>query len=273
MIAATASVVDQAGREFGSFLPRLGGALLLLVLGVLIVRLLARLLRKALQAAGVDEVADRAGVNRVLGRAGLGNSLAVVIARAIRIALTIVVLFAALSLLGLQFLSESLNQGILVLPKLLLAAALLLAGIVIAGYARERADRLGEQMDSPIPLGRPTQIAVLAVFGIIAAAQIDISTFVLVLLLGILLTGAVATFALAFGLGGREVARALSAGRYVRDDYSPGQEIGFADIRGKVTRIEPVSTVLEGENGASIRVPNHLLLESVVTVYPDQSPG
>lgn len=39
-------------------------------------------------------------------------------------------------------------------------------------------------------------------------------------MIGILLAGAAGTFALAFGLGGRDVARALSAGRYLRHDYS-----------------------------------------------------
>ncbi len=269
----SASVLGQAGQELGSFIPRLGGALALLVIGILVIRLLARLLIRTLQGVGVDSLADRAGIDRILEQAGLGRSLAVVVGRAIRIALTIVVLFAALSLLGLQFLSDSLNKGIQELPKLLLAAALLLAGVVIAGYARERADCLSEQMDSPVPLGRLAQVTVLAIFGIIAAAQISIPTLVLVLLVGILLAGAAGTLALAFGLGGREVARALSAGRYLRHDYVPGQEIGFADVRGRVASVEPMTTVLEAGDGSMIRVPNHLLLESVVTVYSDAATG
>ncbi len=273
MIATASTLLNQASRELGSFLPRLVGALALLVIGLLVVRVLARLLIKSLQAVGVDTLADRFGVNRVLESAGLGRSLALVVGRAVRIALVIVVVFAALSLLGLQFLSDSLNKGIQELPKLLLAAALLLAGVVVAGYARERADRLGEQMDSPVPLGRLSQITILAIFGIIAAAQIAISTLVLLLLVGILLAAAVGTFGLAFGLGGREVARALSAGRYLRNDYRPGQEIGFADVRGRVTSIEPMSTVLESADGSLIRVPNHLLLESVVTIYADAATG
>jgi small-conductance mechanosensitive channel len=229
--------------------------------------------RRGSQGIGLDAFSERIGVAHVLERAGLGRSLSTVVGRAIRIALVIVVIFVSLSLLGLQFLSESLNKGIQELPKLLLAAALLLAGIVIAGYARERADRLGEQIDSPVPLGRIAQITVLAIFGIIAAAQIAISTLVLLLLVGILLAGAAATFALAFGLGGREVARALSARRYLRHDYLPGQEIGFADVRGRVTSIESMSTLLESADGSQIRVPNHLLLESVVTIYADGATG
>ncbi len=264
-----ASILSQAGDELGNFLPHLAGAIALLLIGIIIVRLLARGLIKALKAVGLDDQADRAGVNRVLERAGLGSSLAVVIGRAIRIALEIVVVFAALSLLGLVFLSDSLNKGIQELPKLLIAAALLLAGVVLAGYARERGDRLSEQMDLPVPVGRVAQVTVLAIFAIIALAQIAVSTIVLLLLAGILLGGATATVALAFGLGARDVARALSAGRYLRQNYDVGQEIGFAEVRGKVVKIDPTSVTLHSADGTSLCVPNHLLLENVVTIYRD----
>ncbi len=269
MTVVGASILSQAGDELGNFLPHLAGAIALLLIGIIIVRLLARGLIKALKAVGLDDQADRAGVNRVLERAGLGSSLAVVIGRAIRIALEIVVVFAALSLLGLVFLSDSLNKGIQELPKLLIAAALLLAGVVLAGYARERGDRLSEQMDLPVPVGRVAQVTVLAIFAIIALAQIAVSTIVLLLLAGILLGGATATVALAFGLGARDVARALSAGRYLRQNYDVGQEIGFAEVRGKVVKIDPTSVTLHSTDGTSLCVPNHLLLENVVTIYKD----
>ncbi len=261
------SVFGQAGQALGGFLPRLGGALALLLIGLLLARLLCRVLIKLLQRLGLDALAERGGVSLVLERAGLGPSLARVIGRAIRIAVSLVVIFAALSLLGLQFLSQSLNQGVLVLPKLLIAAALVLAGVVLAGFARERVERLTNQLDFPIPLGGLAQITVLTIFGIIAAAQIAISVEVLLILIAILLAGGAGTFTLAFGLGGRDVARALSAGRYLRHDYTVGQEISFGDIRGRITSIEGTSTVLDTGNDQTVRVPNHLLMETVVTVY------
>lgn len=267
MTVLASSILGQAGQQLGSFLPRLGGAIALLVIGLILVRILGRVLVKALQGVGLDDLADRGGVHRVLERAGLGGSLARLTGRAIRIALTIIVIFAALSLLGLQFLSQSLNQGVLLLPNLLLAAALVLAGVVLAGFARERVERLAYQLDLPAPLGAVAQVTVLAIFALIAAAQIAVSTLVLLILIGILLGGAAATLALAFGLGGRDAARALSAGRYLRHDYTIGQEIGFGDVRGRVTAIENISTVLDAGDGRSIRVPNHILMQTVVTVY------
>ncbi len=266
-MSVAVSVLGQAGQALGGFIPRLGGALALLVIGLLLVRLLCRLLVSLLQRLGVDGLADRGGVSRVLERAGLGSSLARVIARAIRIALSLIVIFAALSLLGLQFLSQSLNQGVLLLPKLLLAAALVLAGVVLAGFARDRVDRLTYQMDFPLPLGGLAQLTVLTVFGILAAAQIAISLEILLILIAILLGAVAGIFSLAFGLGGRDVARALSAGRYLRHDYTIGQEISLGDVRGHITAIQPTTTVLDAGNGQTLRVPNHLLMETIVTVH------
>src|SRR5436305_12760589 len=126
------SILGQAGQDLGGYLHRLAGALALLRIGLILSRLLARLLRRALQASGIDVLAARAGITPVLQTSGLGASLAGLIARAVRIFLTIVVVFAALSLLGLQFLSASLNQAILELPRLFIVATLLLAGVVLA---------------------------------------------------------------------------------------------------------------------------------------------
>lgn len=269
MILTATSILGRAGEALGAFIPRLGGALALLLIGLLITRLVGRLVFKALQAAGLDRLADRTGASSLLERSGLGPSLAGVVARAIRIGLAILVVVAALSLLGLQFLSQSLNQVILALPRLFIAAILVLAGAVLAGAARQRADRLTYQLDLAVPLGQISQIAVFAIFGIIAAAEIGISTDVLLVVIAVLLAAGAGTFTLAFGLGSRDVARALSAGRYLRHDYRVGQEIAFGNVRGRISRIHSTSTTLDAGEGRSIRVPNHLLLSEIVTVYDD----
>jgi small-conductance mechanosensitive channel len=272
MMPFATSVLGQAGQALGAFLPRLLGAIALLLIGLLLTRLVARLLLRALQAAGVDRLAERGGVTSVLQASGLGASLAALIARAVRIFLAIVVVFAALSLLGLQFLSVSLNQAILALPKIFIAACLVLGGAVVAGAARQQTERLTYQLDFPVPTGQIVQIAVLAIFGILAAEEIGISTAVLLIVIAVLLAAVSGTFTLAFGLGSREVARALSAGRYLRHDYRVGQVIGFSDVRGRITRIHSTSTLLDAGGGQLIRIPNHLLIESVVTIYADDPP-
>ena len=273
MTPLATSILDRAGETLGGFLPRLGGAVVLLILGVAVARIAGRLLARVLQRARVDDLAERWGIHDVLRRAGIGRSLSLFVGRLLRVGLTVVVVFAALSLLGLQFLSESLNAAVLFLPKLLAAAALLLAGVVVGGVVGERLDRTAYQMDLPFPLGRLAQIAVVAVFAITAAAQIAVSTALLMVLVGILLASLAATFALAFGIGGRELARELSAGRYLRGAYERGQTISFGDVRGEIVSIETAMTVLRTPGGATVRVPNNVLLQAVVTVHAEEGPA
>jgi small-conductance mechanosensitive channel len=264
------TLLDNAQEELGGFLPRLGGALVLLIVGLLVAALLGRLAAPRARGRGARH-ARRAVGRRARSRAsGAGPILSKLLGRVLRIALSLVVIFAALSLTGLRFLSEALNEAVLFLPSGLAAGALLLAGVVLGGLAREWVDRVAYQMDLPVPLGRIAQVAVIAVFAITAAAQVAVSSAILMVLVALLLATAGSMFALAFGLGGRDVARELSAGRYLRTAYQTGQVISFGDVRGRIESIETAATVLRTEEG-TVRVPNNMLLGSVVTVHEAES--
>jgi small-conductance mechanosensitive channel len=271
-MTAGASILQRAGETLGDFLPQLAGALALLLVGLLLAGLIGRLVRRGLRATGVDDLGERWHVSDTLERAGLQRSLAGICAAAVRIVLSVIVVFAALTLLGLEPLSQSLNEAVLFLPDLLAALALLLAGVVLAGLVRERVDRLTYQMDFPVPLGQLAQVATLAIFVITAAAQVGVSADILILVIAIILAGVAGTFAIAFGLGGREVARSLNAGRFVRGAFDVGQIIRVGELRGRIIAIDPDATVIGTEEGR-VRVPNHMLLESVVTIYGQPEPG
>jgi hypothetical protein len=273
MTPQCASILDRAGNTLGDFLPQLAGALALLIVGLLLARVAGWLVRRALRAARLDDLAERWRIDRTLESAGIRAPLSTLAGVATRIVLSVVVVFAALTLLGLAPLSGSLNEAVLFLPNLLVALVLLLAGVVLAGLTRERVDRIAYQMDFPVPLGQLAQIATLAVFALTAAAQIGVAAGVIVLVIAIVLGAVAATFAIAFGLGGRETARALNAGRFVRNALSVGQTIEVGDIRGRIVALDPDATVLSTDEG-TVRVPNHLLIESVVRVQEDEpEPG
>jgi small-conductance mechanosensitive channel len=262
-----ADVLKSASDSVGGFLPRLAGALILLVIGLIVVALIRRALVKLLRAAGLDDAGERWGAADVLGRFGLDRSLAAVLAGAVRVGLILVVVFAALSLLGLEFLSASLNAAILFLPRVLIAFLLLLAGMVISELVRHQVERLTRQMDIPGPLGGLAQAVVLAVFVVTALAQVGVPTQILLVLVSILLAAAAATLALAFGTGGREMAREVSARRYVEGAYGVGQEITVAGVRGTIAAIEATGTLLDTGDGEQVRVPNSQLIAGVVRLH------
>ena len=260
-----ATVVERAGDQLGQFLPRMAGALLLLVVGLLVAIVLGRLARGALVRAGLDRFADRSGANELLAQAGLGRSLSALIGTAIRLTVVVVAAFAALTLLGLEFLSDSLNEGILYIPRLLVALALVLIGVVLGAFARAWLERTSAQLDFPVAIGPVVQVLVIVLFGLCAAVQAGVTVAPLTAIAIVLLGAMALTLSLAFGLGAREIARSLTSGRYARADFEVGQTIRVGDMRGEIVRIDGAATTLK-TGDETIRIPNSMLVERIVVV-------
>jgi small-conductance mechanosensitive channel len=260
-----ATVVERAGDQLGQFLPRLGGALLLLILGLLAAIVFGRAVRRALVKAGLDRFADRSGTNQLLAQAGLGSSLAALAGTAVRLTIVVVALFAAMTLLGLEFLSDSLNEGILFIPRVLAALALVLIGVVLAAFLRAWLERTSAQLDFPVAIGPVVQVLVIVLFGLCAAAQAGVTVAPLTAIAVVLLGAIAVTLALAFGLGAREIARSLTSGRYARADFEVGQTIRVGDMRGEIVRIDGAATTLRAGD-ETIRIPNNILVERIVIV-------
>ena len=263
---AAAALLDRAEATLGEALPRIGGAILVLMLGLAVAAVAGRLTARALRTLRVDDLAERYGVHDVTTRLGLERSLAALLGRAVRIALTIVVVLAAVALLGLGALEASLNAVVLFLPKLFVAAVLVIAGFVVADFVGDRVARVSDQMNLGAVPARLAQGIVIALFVLTAFAQLGVPTAILTSLVGLLMLAAALTLALAFGLGGRDVARQLSAGRYVGGTFEIGQRIAVAGVAGEIVALESASIMLRTDEGRTVRVPNNLLLESIVTV-------
>jgi small-conductance mechanosensitive channel len=259
------TIIQRASDQLGDFLPRLAGVLVLLIVGLLAAIVIGRIVRGALLRAGLDRFADRTRTNELLAQAGLGGSLSRLIATAVRVTIVVVVSFAALTLLGMAFLSDSLNEGIQFIPRLLTALALVLVGVVVAAFARGWVDRTSAQVDFPVAIGPVVQVLIIVLFGLCAAAQAGVTVAPLVAIAIVILGTIAVTLALSFGLGAREIARSLSSGRYARADFDVGQRIRVGDIRGEILRIDAAATTLRAGD-ETIRIPNSILVEQIVVV-------
>ena len=198
-----AGVLDQALDSFGDSLPRLVGALALLVVGLIVAWAVSRVVGKVLARVGIDELGRKWQIDDVLARVGLGRSISQMIARIVRVVISIVVIFAAVSQVGLDSLDETMNEAILYIPKLIVAFVIVIAGVVVGRFVGERVDRMATQMALSGPVGAVTQALIVVLFGLLALAQLGIPTEILTVIVGALVIAVALTATLAFGLGQR----------------------------------------------------------------------
>ncbi len=258
-------VFDQAKAELGEWLPNLAGALAILVLGLALAWLLGVVTARLLAALGVDRLAARYGVHEALRRPGRTPRVSHVVGRVVRIVFALVVVVAAISTLGIGGIELALNELLLYVPRLLAALVLLAAGVIAGRLIGDWVDRLGTQLAVEAPLGRLACALVIGVFTLTALAQLGVPTEISIVLGGIVLVTVGLTAALAFGLGGRDVARELSSGRYVSSSFELGDRIAVDSVEGEIVAFDPIVVVVRSADGRIVRIPNHVLLHSVVT--------
>jgi small-conductance mechanosensitive channel len=243
-----------------AYLPNLLAAIVLIIVGWLLGKLVGAIVTKVLRAVRFNEVADRAEIDTFIEKAGIKSGPSEVVGAIARWAVYLVFFLAAFAVLGLPQVATLINMVIAYLPSVALAIIVLfmgaLIGKVIAGIIRGFIGSMG--MGNPEIFANIARFAVIA-FAVIAALDIlEIAPTVVSALWVAFLALIVGSVALAFGLGGREAASHLMLGRMLRAEVEPGVEVMAGAYRGKVIAIGSLFTTLETQEGI-VKVPNSQL--------------
>jgi hypothetical protein len=210
--------VQQALDSFFGFLPNILGFLVILLIGYIIAKVARKAIAALLQKVGLDKALHNSDAGQYVERVSPGASPANLIGA---VAFWFVFLFAisaAIGALKIPALSDFIAQVQAFLPNIIVAAIIFVVAAALAGVVGGAAHKLM----GDTPTGKivraviPGLILAIGTFMVLDQLQIapQIVTITYAALLGMLaLAGA-----LAFGLGGREV-----AGDLLRNAYDSGQ--------------------------------------------------
>ena len=207
--------LSNALNAFLNAIPLVIGALIIIIIGWLIAGAIARLVTEVLRRAGADRLFAEHG-GRVYGERTRQIKPSLVAGELVKWLIRLIFLVAAANVLGMTQVSELLNDVLLWIPNLIVAAVILLVAPLLARFVRGAIEvGAGEMGFTNAPLlGRIAEIAIVAFAVIIAINQIGIAAnLVNTLFIGVVAALALA-FGLAFGLGGRDVAAQLTQAWY-----------------------------------------------------------
>jgi small-conductance mechanosensitive channel len=248
--------------------PNLLGALVLLLFGYLLGKLLGAVTRRLLAKLGIDELAKRSGLQSFLQQWGMQREISALLGT---IAFAFVLLAFAISAadsLGLAAAGQTVAQVMLFLPKFVAAVVVLVLGLMaaswLAGLVRRAADSAG--VDYAPTLARLTMGVLAALVVLMAVDQLDIRIVLLQEVIGIALAAIGVAVALSLGLGTRGLAGEIVAGVYLRDLLKEGDRIEWNGIAATVREVGTIKTVLVLADGRLLTVANSRLSADAVTV-------
>jgi small-conductance mechanosensitive channel len=248
------------------FVPRFVGAVVVLLAALVIALLLKRLLAHFLEGIGLDDLFDRTGAATSLWQLGYEGGPSRLLGTVLFWGVILTGVAGSLSALGLSSLESTMDQVVNLSGRALVALVILIAGIMSAGWLAEIVAREAERsgLRGQNAFRRAAFATVLAVSALIAASQLGLETYVVVLLAVVVLSTVGLVTALALGQGLALLSGNIAAGRYVQDGTEVGDVISVADVEGTVEELGYASITVRSEDGNLYRIPNRTLLENVV---------
>ena len=211
--------------QVAAFLPRLGVAFFVVLVGWLVAKALRFGTVKVLRALNFHVLTDRAGVDAFLQQGGTERDTTDLIGWLFYGLVLLGALIIASNGLGLAQVTELLGRVLLFLPRVLVALLVLVFGLYFARFVGQsvlgwcRSLGIG---DAEV-LSRIAQYAIVTFVLLIAIDHLDIGGGLVQQTFLILLTGVVLALALAFGIGGRDRAAALLERWFPRRDGGDGR--------------------------------------------------
>ncbi len=200
--------------------PRVLAMVTLVLLGLLAASVARRLVGRVLKALDLDTRCGRAGLTAALGRAGIRQPPSRLAEQVVFWGLLLVALLMGIEALEMPATTGLVSAVLLYLPNLLVSAIVLLVGYLLAHFLGQAVliGAVNAQVAGAPLLAVAARWLVLVFAGAAALTQLGIAREMVLLAFGIAFGGTVLALALAFGLGGKELAREILESRLRKRD-------------------------------------------------------
>lgn len=192
--------------QLGAFIPRLLFAVVVVLIGWLIAKVVRFAVIRGLRAVNFQVLTERAGIDNFLRQGGMVTDSTVVFGFLAYWMVILAALVIAFNGLGLSYVTDILSRVMWFVPNLFVALLILAFGAYFAKFVGDAVQTYGRNagiQDGSL-LGKAAQYAILLFVLLIALDQVKIGGDIVRQSFLIILGGVVFALALAFGLAGKD---------------------------------------------------------------------
>jgi small-conductance mechanosensitive channel len=218
MQAVTRSLSDGLGAILGA-LPALIGALVILVVGFIIAKVLQGIVTRVLQSMGFEGWMESGGIKQFFDRSQTNQTPLSILGKLIFWLVFFIAITMAVDTLGISAISDVLSQFIAYIPQIIAAILILVLATLLANFV---AGIVRGATGSNV-IGSVAQYGIIVFAAFAALTQLGIAPELIAPTFLILLGAVALASAIAFGLGGQDVAQQIVEDGYEKSDEAKQQ--------------------------------------------------
>jgi hypothetical protein len=197
--------------EIISYIPRVLASVLILIVGGMIARFLKSMIVRLIDTLSVSKAIRNTPIEHFFKEGSVTTRVEEVLGNIFYWIVMLIVLYTAVSVLGLYSLSLLFERILAYLPHILSAVLVLFFGLLLAGFVESMVKGSIRSIDgkSGRLFGRISSYLVMTITVLVAISELGIARdFILVLFIGFITTISLGT-GLALGLGGKDLVKKL----------------------------------------------------------------
>ncbi|MEW6584598.1 MAG: hypothetical protein AB1442_03190 [Nitrospirota bacterium] len=200
---------DMFMEKLAEFLPDLASSVIIFVIGFIVSFIIKVILLRFFRIVGIDKFSERHGFVEVFGKGGIREPLSIVLSRLFFWILIIGSSIIAVRALHVPAIERILESFILYLPNVFAAALILVIGSLLGNFLGRAAliAAVNAGMKLSRLIARFVKFTILLLSVTMALEQLGIGRGTVVIAFAIVFGGVVLALALAFGLGGKDIAK------------------------------------------------------------------
>ncbi|MEO1547788.1 MAG: mechanosensitive ion channel domain-containing protein [Bacteroidota bacterium] len=239
------------GRDIASALPKIIGALIILVIGWLVTKIVLFVLGKVLKLAKMDKLSDKINEMDLFGKGGFKLDIIKIVLGFVKWLLLLVFLIVAADILSWEIISTEIGNLLRYLPRLFSALALMMIGLYVGNFVKNTVKKLFESLEfSGSNVVSNLLFYIIVIFiSITALNQAGIDTTIITNNITMILGAFLLAFAIGVGLGSRDIITDLLRSFYTRRTYAVGDKVVIGDLAGSIEAIENNSVTLATKSG------------------------
>jgi len=225
IVSELSQATHELAQEIAHFLPRLLVMLIIALVGWIFAYLAKVILRRALRLVKFDRLSESAGASQLLTSAALPSSTELLCRLIFWITWSGFIL-AGLNALGMVGLEELISRFLLFLPRLLAAILILFVGMLASSFFSRGALLAAVNADLPSPrlLSYAIRVGILLLTVSMAFEEVGIAEETILVAFAIVFGASMLSLAIAFGMGGRDLAHQFLQRRLSKEETKERKE-------------------------------------------------
>lgn len=266
-LLAPGSALGQLLSGFIDVVPKIFGALAIIIVGLIIAKLIAKLIKNLLDKIGIDKLAEKLQEIDIISKANLKISFSNIISKIVYYFLLLVFITAGTDVLGMDAISTLFSDLLQFIPKLLVALIILVIGIIFSEALRKIILTTCKSLGIPSASLISSFVFYFMIVNIliVALTQASIDTDFLSSNISIIIGGIVAAFSIGYGFASKDIVANFLASYYSKDKFTIGDRISIDGFSGEIVDIDRSSVTLSMD-GKKLIVPMQKMINENIEI-------